>query len=431
MLPLDHPFYTSSFWPNVCVGKFESPDHRMPPARSTPLTQASSLFAPWQASTSHISVHAIWVHSINFSSTPLKRQWSPGLQREIKRRRQHPTHVAQRHVDIARKLKFEYEPLPPDPGVLTALKDSNEDPMTIFEASVARGSATVATAERCLEKVLALRDDLSYQDGQTALQQEQAGARILKWLWGSSLREAQDFVQMLSTMTLLCEAIVRERNEEFVWSWLQTESENFDEIPDVKYRWRSFLLASLVQAKLNVTPDRTANRVIQSLLEVRTQKQRSDFELFRTMSLKPAITMLQRSMVKSPFQQTDPNLWDQLIQLADLEVPRRKSQRHTAFNLVTRLQLYHPVAPNADPILQAWLSLPKEPSPYADQPKAQKAMSLDIIRAIAIFKSKKRDGDARILVDIAKDHLQADLFKKVESAYARVLPINISASRSK
>lgn len=144
------------------------------------------------------------------------------------------------------------------------------------------------------------------------------------------------------------------------------------------------------------------------------------------MSLRPALTMLQRGLVKPNFRRTDPKLWDRLIHLVELHFPPAKSQRGTGFNLVTRLKLHHPTTPNADPILQACLLLPREPSPYVEHARAQKAIALDIMQAIVVLKSKQRNEDARSLVKIAKHHLQADLLKKVESAYAGALSISIT-----
>lgn len=249
----------------------------MPSARLTPWIRASSNSALWQTSYSRTVFSATYTSARSFSASQLVHRFSPELQRKIRKYQGRPAHVAQRHVDIARTTKFEYEPLPPDPDVLAALKDSNEDPLTIFEASVTRGTVTVATAERCLEKVLALHDDLSRQDTEMALRQKQVGANVLKWLWESSAQEARDFLHMPSTMLLLCDVAVREGNENFIWSWLQTESEGFDKFPDIKFWWRSFLLANLVQAKLNVPSDGTADGVIQSLLEVWSIQQKSDF----------------------------------------------------------------------------------------------------------------------------------------------------------
>lgn len=133
-------------------------------------------------------------------------------------------------------------------------------------------------------------------------------------------------------MLFLCDILVHEDNEEFIWSWLEKKSERFDSDPDTRIRWRSFLLANLVQAKLSFADP--ANGAIRVIRKVSSPKQGSKFDLLKRMSLRPAVTMLQRRLVKPSFRETDPNLWDRTPIPTTEAAPRAKLQLCDAIQTV-------------------------------------------------------------------------------------------------
>jgi hypothetical protein len=116
--------------------------------------------------------------------------------------------------------RIEYQPLPADPVAIEAIRRGDLGPAEVFAASVARGSATVATAELCLTKFLSDLDTLPPAERLPIMRSKQFAGTVLHWLWGrAKVQDARDFSHMKTAMLVLCDLIVEERNEQYVWDW--------------------------------------------------------------------------------------------------------------------------------------------------------------------------------------------------------------------
>ena len=98
-----------------------------------------------------------------------------------------------------------YESLKPDAIAAAALIGSSVDPLKVFDESATRGTATVATAQLCLQKFTAQLDTLDASTGRAEIRSALPGKKVLHWLWEhGTARDAADFVNMNGVMYLLC-----------------------------------------------------------------------------------------------------------------------------------------------------------------------------------------------------------------------------------
>ena len=324
--------------------------------------------------------------------------------------------------DLQKTHRWTHEPLPSDPDAVTALEQNHADSMEIFKASVVNGSATVTTAELCLTKLSSFYDTLDKKDTNAILRSTRSGAYTLNWLWQASPRHAHDFMNSTSAMVLLCDFLVREGNEDLIVQWLQVEAEVFDSQPSIAVRWRAFLFANLVRAKLGLvfkTGPGTGDHAIKCVLDAHTLKTSSDFEPFRTMSLWPAILLLQMKLVQPNFSNTDPTLWDRLISVTESLRP----WRFRYGDPVMRLKLFHPSSPVVEPFLEAISGISQE-TEFAGNERAQLALQKDMQHALAILKRKGRGNEAERILSTAKKHLSNRGYKEVERTCKSDVPIS-------
>lgn len=247
------------------------------------------------------------------------------------------------------------------------------------------------------------------------LREKAFGKEVLKWLWNSLARDVSDFLQEPAAMLLLCELLVHEGNESLIWRWIQVDTDMFDRKggeTGIEFRWRSFLLANLVRAKLHTTVGNKGkgDGAIRCLLNAAALKQSTNSRRLRAMSLWPSDVTLVRYLAKHIFRETDTGLWHELIILVDT-LDQKYEPRQWRTPLGPRLRLYHPTAPDADPLVQAISSL-NAGFDFPKTPNAQTAICEDIVSAMIILTSQGRDSDARALLNLAETHLHDDLYRR-------------------
>jgi hypothetical protein len=84
--------------------------------------------------------------------------------------------------ELENACRIGYQPLPADPVAVEAIQHGGSGPAEVFAASVARGSATLATAELCLTKFLSDLDTLPPAASLPIMRSKQFAGTVLHWL---------------------------------------------------------------------------------------------------------------------------------------------------------------------------------------------------------------------------------------------------------
>ncbi|MCJ1253297.1 Saccharopine dehydrogenase [Lignoscripta atroalba] len=94
-------------------------------------------------------------------------------------------------------------------------------PLEHFNQQVAAGTATIGTAQHCLDAHLKNLIASPSDDTKKVLRSSQAGAVILSWLWASGLEKSTNFLEDQSFVNALMPFMVAEGREQHVWRWLE------------------------------------------------------------------------------------------------------------------------------------------------------------------------------------------------------------------
>ena len=99
------------------------------------------------------------------------------------------------------------------------------------------------------------------------------------------------------------------------------------------------------------------------------------------MSLWQDVYLLQNRMDKPRFAQTNPGLWNRLIDIVDSMKTREKE-----FELLgVRLGLFHPTTPDAEPFMRMSSEQDKASRPVCFGTQHQIGRTKDMIQAIRVF----------------------------------------------
>jgi hypothetical protein len=126
------------------------------------------------------------------------------------------------------------------------------------------------------------------------------------------------------------------------------------------------------------------------VLDVHALKESTDFERFRSVSLWPAILMLQLKLMHPVFQKADPTLWDRPISVAESLCLWRSYYDDP----VVRFKLWHLSTPLVNPFLQVISNISQD-ADFARNSKAQLALKSDMQRALMLLwvRTRKRSRE--------------------------------------
>lgn len=145
------------------------------------------------------------------------------------------------------------------------IRHPHRDSIEILEEYHQKGAASVPIAELCLSHVKQSIERLHRDRQQDSIARIKPGSRVFKWFLESQIHNVPSYVDNATFIEHLAFFLFKEGHEEHIWSWVQLDIANTDEIPrDVsdhpikvatalnfrKYRWRARLLRGLISAKL-------------------------------------------------------------------------------------------------------------------------------------------------------------------------------------
>lgn len=99
------------------------------------------------------------------------------------------------------------------------------NPFDLLEEYHAKGCATVEVALSCMKSFRRSIKDMTYEEQVAKVQAEEAGKRVLTWLWNSDVLQSQAFADSLQTQDGLVWLVMMEGHEEFLWHWLDSDLE--------------------------------------------------------------------------------------------------------------------------------------------------------------------------------------------------------------
>ncbi|KAK5123858.1 hypothetical protein LTR85_002054 [Meristemomyces frigidus] len=219
----------------------------------------------------------------------------------------------------------------------------------------------VATANACL---VAYRDELdNLPEAQAAAKarHDKPGKKVLLWLWSGSLRDVEDYTNAPGLMYLLTYCLVIEGDEDLIWQWLNTTDGLFDDPAlhplgvNMSSRWRSFLMRSLVLAKMDLVLDDNADPA----LEVYSKTDKLKHPLskpnahVRRMSLVPMISAITTRLCSGIYKATPVASWDNFATKAPnyLSGSRESHRGDDARVTYARLMINRPQQPDVAPAL--------------------------------------------------------------------------------
>jgi hypothetical protein len=106
-------------------------------------------------------------------------------------------------------------------SALEEIQDSLSRPMEYFQEQVAAGTATLSTAKHCLRAHYNNLTTFRSETARTTMQNSQAGATVLHWLWSSGLQPSEYLHDPLF-MDNLIPFLVAEGRAKEVWRWFES-----------------------------------------------------------------------------------------------------------------------------------------------------------------------------------------------------------------
>ena len=243
-------------------------------------------------------------------------------------------------------------------------KKPGKDPISLLEEYHEKGVATNEIAALCLETIWDSLKDLTAEQRREILQKTEPGKRTLLWLWKSSLHDTDAFIQNKRLINLMVRNVIEEGYEEYLWEWLKLDvtygtqvlPPKFSNTRSTKakifpYRWKDFLLRSIVAAKLDVADDRSADSALDAYFRAIDLRE----ELAKSLSptdfpIGSAGQLLESAFKRVPVQRrtTDNERYDRFIDSLRIY----NEETHIVDFKRAMLYLFHPREPSPRPVLE-------------------------------------------------------------------------------
>ncbi|KAM3414868.1 hypothetical protein BST61_g10011 [Cercospora zeina] len=323
---------------------------------------------------------------------------------------------------LSHPLKAEYASLPPDAAALKALEAKSANPLFIWQESVARGSATVATAVRCLAAYLRSLEGLKGNQVAQQVRADQAGRKLLRWLLvdidradeTKYRRHLSDAMRNNTFLFELAYLLSEEGRIKFLWDWLEADGMEFDDpltytahLPASEQansefahkKWRATLFRAMIRARFHqaiIHRNKSGHHALEDFWTADVLRQRSPADsLQRTLALKPAMMEICNQLSSTYYSNTDPDQWDRFRKFVD------SYGRLTAFKLFegiadtdltcARLDICHPTSPNLESTMRIVRAYPEQldASSLLRQPFKQKRFERLLTTALSLAYRKR------------------------------------------
>ena len=259
------------------------------------------------------------------------------------------------------------------------LKDG-ANPFDLLERYHAKGFATVDVALSCMKAFRRAIKPLTYEEQVAKVQEEEAGRRVLSWLWNSDVLQSQAFADSLQIQDGLVWLVMMEGHEEFLWSWLDSDLElprsslvkrRQDSLNSV-HSWKSRIIYAMVMT--NLGPPHKGARSADAALEVYfravqhvQQKKRAGVHDSMVLVTRARLA-LEKALTHGAehhYSATNTALYDKFVKIyANHQLSHTYNAQKYAFDEFHRaeLDLWHPSRPSAD----NWYDLLTQKVPASD-----------------------------------------------------------------
>lgn len=248
----------------------------------------------------------------------------------------------------------------------------SKDPILLLEEYHQKGAATVPLALLCLEKVEQSLSTLPDYKREAAIREDNTGKRVLLWLWKSKLYEGDEFVENVKFIESLCRFLVREQADQYFWEWWKMDMAlgnqelpagwsqlHYAKMVQHSYRWKNRMLRNFVKAKFHGSEGPSPNSALQAFLhavdvkESAVERGTSSVQYSLHGAWHVLVSGFQRH--RSCLKNTDPQLYDRMLQGVDIVANTRVSRGETSgteFLHAAILWLLHPLSPSPLPMLR-------------------------------------------------------------------------------
>jgi hypothetical protein len=253
-------------------------------------------------------------------------------------------------------------------------------PFELLERYHARGFATVDVALLCMKAFRRAIKGLTYEEQVARVQEEEAGKRVLSWLWNSDVLQSQAYADSLQIQDGLVWLVMMEGHEEFLWQWLDSDLE-LPESLTIKGRqesrnnghfWKSRIIYAMVMT--NLGPPHKGARSADAALDIyfravqHVQQRKSAGIRDKMVLVSRARLALEKALTHGSehhYSETNAVLYDKFVNIyASHQLNRKYNAHKYALDEFHRAQLdlWHPSRPSAD----VWYDLLTRDVPVSD-----------------------------------------------------------------
>jgi hypothetical protein len=313
------------------------------------------------------------------------------------------------------------------------------NPFDLLESYHAKSYGTIEVALACMKHFRRSIKDLTYEEQVANVTKEEAGRRVLSWLWNSNIMQSQAYVDNLQVQDGLVWLVMMEGHEDFLWQWLESDlalpqpsASKVSQKIQTGYFWKSRIVYAMVMTKLG-PPHRGARSADAALKlyfhAIRLLQQRKGTGAReRLVSTGRARLALEKALTHGSdfhYSETNSSLYDEFVDIY------RNHKTSPAYNAQTysfdefhlaQLDLWHPSRPSAD----IWYTILTRQTQADD----------GIMSVRELLQSPKTNGDtahyikqfsrAARLMKIAGKHAECDRLVAIAQTY---YPDNISQFR--
>lgn len=277
------------------------------------------------------------------------------------------------------KPKKEVKPEFDEATAVAELK-SGANPWDLLDSYHAKGCATIAVALACMQHFRSSIKELNYDDQVAKIKEQEAGTRVLHWLWNSDLLRSQAYVDNVQMQDGVVWLAMMEGHEEFLWEWLDSDME----FPRPKWLegtrkhtsgghiWKSRILYAMVMTKLGPphrearSADAALNLYFRAVERIHRKNASVKDKMVLTSKARLALDHALTHGYTYHYHKTDSFLYNRFVHIySNHELSRSFSASKQAFDEFHRAQLdlWHPTRPNARMMHDLLLAANSEGSP--------------------------------------------------------------------
>lgn len=268
---------------------------------------------------------------------------------------------------LVKTAKSQAHPKPElDASTAAAELKDGANPFELLEKYHAKGYATVDVALSCMKTFRRSIKGLSYEEQVAKVQEQEAGKRLLSWLWNSDVLQSQAFADSLQIQDGLVWLVMMEGHEDFLWNWLDSDLElpqslmikGHQDSRNNGHFWKSRIIYAMVMT--NLGPPHKGARSADAALEVyfravqHVQQRKNAGVRDRPVLVARARLALEKALTHGSehhYSNTNPALYDKFVKIyANHQLSHTYNVQKYAIDEFHRAQLdlWHPTRPSAD-----------------------------------------------------------------------------------